>query len=110
MTPGYIGTLASLPEAEKQALLYGNWDSFSGPVRQWRNDPNHYKDQRWTHVIEPFPFRNTGRMADQSVSRSRFLWGGMRQARAGFYRIKELYGCTGTPNEGLRKDPMKRHG
>ena len=28
--PGYIGTLASLPEAEKQALLYGNWDSFSG--------------------------------------------------------------------------------
>ena len=54
--PGYIGTLASLPEAEKQALLYGNWDSFSGQVfTEWRNDPNHYKDQRWTHVIEPFP-------------------------------------------------------
>ena len=54
--PGYIGTLASLPEAEKQALLYGNWDSFSGQVfTEWRNDPNHYEDQRWTHVIEPFP-------------------------------------------------------
>ena len=24
------------------------------------------------------------------------------------YRIKELYGCTGTPNEGLRKDPIEQ--
>ena len=27
--PGYLASLASLPEAEKQALLYGSWDSFS---------------------------------------------------------------------------------
>ena len=38
--PGYLGTLASLPEAEKQALLYGDWDSFSGQVfTEWRIDP-----------------------------------------------------------------------
>ena len=44
-----------MPEAEKQALLYGSWDSFSGQVfTEWRNDPNHYEDQRWTHVIAPF--------------------------------------------------------
>ena len=38
--PGYLASLASLPEAEKQALLYGSWDSFSGQVfTEWRNDP-----------------------------------------------------------------------
>ena len=30
--PVYLASLASLPEAEKQALLYGSWDSFSGQV------------------------------------------------------------------------------
>ena len=30
--------------------------------------------------------------------------------RGRLYRIKELYGCTGTPNEGLRKDRWSRHG
>ena len=38
--PDYLASLASLPEAEKQALLYGSWDSFSGQVfTEWRNDP-----------------------------------------------------------------------
>lgn len=45
--PGYLASLASMPEAEKQALLYGSWDSFSGQVfTEWRNDPAHYEDQR----------------------------------------------------------------
>ena len=53
--PGYLASLAAMPEAEKQALLYGSWDSFSGQVfTEWRNDPAHYQDQRWTHVIAPF--------------------------------------------------------
>ena len=53
--PDYLASLAAMPEAEKQALLYGSWDSFSGQVfTEWRNDPNHYEDQRWTHVIAPF--------------------------------------------------------
>ena len=38
--PDYLASLASLPEAEKQALLYGSWDSFSGQVfTEWQNDP-----------------------------------------------------------------------
>ena len=53
--PGYLGNLAALPEAEKKALLYGDWDSFTGQVfTEWRNDPAHYDDQRFTHVIHPF--------------------------------------------------------
>ena len=44
-----------LPEAEKKALLLGDWDSFTGQVfTEWRNDPAHYEDQRWTHVVKPF--------------------------------------------------------
>ena len=53
--PYYLDNLAMLPEAERKALLYGSWDSFSGQVfKEWRNDPEHYKDRKWTHVIEPF--------------------------------------------------------
>ena len=53
--PEYIKHLAALPEAERNALLYGSWDSFDGQVfREWRNDPAHYADRRWTHVIDPF--------------------------------------------------------
>ncbi len=84
--PGYLGTLAALPEAEKKALLYGDWDSFTGQVfTEWNNDPAHYEDQRWTHVIEPFPIPDTGRSgADTtSVTRSRFPWGGMQRTKTG---------------------------
>lgn len=28
--PNYLAKLASLPDAERKALLYGDWDSFSG--------------------------------------------------------------------------------
>ena len=54
--PNYLANLAMLPEAEKNALLYGSWDSFDGQVfMEWRNDPAHYGDMQWTHVIDPFP-------------------------------------------------------
>ena len=110
--PGYIGTLASLPEAEKQALLYGNWDSFSGQVfTEWRNDPNHYKDQHWTHVIEPFPIPEHWKIwrgYDFGFSKPFSVGWYAADERGRLYRIKELYGCTGTPNEGLRKDPMEQ--
>ena len=53
--PMYLANLAMMPEAERNALLYGSWDSFDGQVfTEWRNDPAHYQDQRFTHVIDPF--------------------------------------------------------
>ncbi len=53
--PNYLANLATLPEAERNALLYGNWDSFSGQVFiEWRNDPAHYADGKFTHVINSF--------------------------------------------------------
>ena len=53
--PDYVKRLAQLPEAERNALLYGSWDSFEGQVfTEWIDNREHYKDRRWTHVIEPF--------------------------------------------------------
>lgn len=109
--PNYLANLAMLPEAEKNALLYGSWDSFDGQVfREWRNDPDHYDDQRWTHVINPFPIP-----AHWRIYRG-FDFGYAKPFSVGWYaadpdgrlyRIKEYYGCTGTPNTGIKLNPAE---
>lgn len=109
--PDYITRLASMPEAEKKALLYGDWDSFSGQVfTEWRNDPTHYEDQVWTHVISPFAIPKSWK-----IYRG-FDFGYARPFSVGWYavdhdsrlyRIRELYGCTGTPNEGVKWEPAR---
>ena len=110
--PGYLASLASLPEAEKQALLYGSWDSFSGQVfTEWRNDPAHYQDQRWTHVIAPFAIPKhwpIWRGYDFGFSKPFSVGWYAVDEEGRLYRIKELYGCTGRPNEGLRIDPVEQ--
>ena len=108
-SPQYAANLALLPEAERQALLYGSWDSFSGQVfTEWRDDPAHYDDGIGTHVIHPF-----------RVPRHWPIWRGFdfgyaRPFAVGWYaidedgriyRIKEYYGCTGTPNTGVKMQP-----
>ena len=112
--PGYLGTLASLPEAEKQALLYGDWDSFNGQVfTEWRNDPAHYEDQRWTHVIKPFRIPAHWRIwrgYDFGYAKPFSVGWYAADEEGRLYRIKELYGCTGRPNEGLRIDRWNRPG
>ena len=109
--PEYLATLASLPQAEREALLYGSWDSFNGQVfTEWRNDPEHYKDGFWTHVIEPFDIP-----LDWKIVRG-FDFGFAKPFSVGWYavdhrgkiyRIKEYYGCTSEPNTGLKIDPYE---
>lgn len=109
--PNYLANLAMLPEADRKALLYGDWDSFSGQVfTEWKNDPEHYKDQKFTHVIEPFRIP-----ADWKILRG-FDFGYSRPFSVGWYavdhkrklyRIRELYGCTGTPNTGVKWTPQE---
>ena len=110
--PGYLGNLASLPEAEKQALLYGDWDSFSGQVfTEWRNDPAHYEDQRWTHVIKPFRIPahwKIWRGYDFGYAKPFSVGWYAADEEGRLYRIKELYGCTGTPNEGTKVNPVEQ--
>ena len=39
-------------------VLSGSWDSFDGQVfGEWKNDPAHYADRRYTDVIRPLPSR-----------------------------------------------------
>ena len=70
----------------------------------------HYADRRWTHVIEPFEIPE-----DWRIYRS-FDWGYNRPFSCGWWavdfdgvahRILEMYGCTGTPNGGVRWTPDK---
>ena len=108
--PEYLASLAMMSESEKKALLYGDWDCFSGQVfSEWRDDPAHYADGKWTHVIEPFDIPDTWR-----VYRS-FDFGYAKPFSVGWwavdfdgrlYRILELYGCVpGEPDTGVRWTP-----
>ena len=109
--PGYLATLAALPEAQRNALLYGSWDSFTGQVfTEWRNDPEHYDDGRLTHVINPFVIP-----ADWRIYRG-FDFGYAKPFSVAWYavdhygkmyRIKEYYGCTGVPNQGIELNPYE---
>ncbi len=109
--PSYIASLAMLPQAEKNALLYGNWDSFDGQVfTEWKNDPAHYDDMRFSHVVNPFRIPK-----DWQIYRG-FDFGYTKPFSVGWYaadrdgrlyRIRELYGCNGTPNSGVRYEPAR---
>lgn len=107
--PYYLANLSMLPEAERDALLYGSWDSFAGQVfREWRNDSAHYEDHLWTHVVKPFPIPR-----HWMIYRG-FDFGYAKPFSVGWYavdpdgtvyRIGEYYGCTGTPNTGVCMHP-----
>jgi len=112
--PDYLTRLATLPEAERKALLYGDWDSFSGQVfTEWRNDPDRYGDRVGSHVITPFRIPKSWRILRG------FDWGYTRPFSVGWYavdhdgrlyRIRELYGCRADssgrpiPNVGVCKN------
>ena len=122
--PKYLARLASLPEKERQALLYGDWDTYEGQFfEDFRIEPDMKaanaagvdltreelrKQRRWCHVIEPFEPPKGWK-----IYRS-FDWGYARPFSVGWwavdfdgvvYRILEMYGCTETPNEGVKWIP-----
>ena len=109
--PEYVQRLASMPEAERNALLYGDWDSFSGQVfTEWRNDSDHYADRINTHVISPFKIPDTWRIwcgMDWGYSRPFSVgWFAVDHDRR-LYHIRELYGCDGNPNHGVKWEPAE---
>lgn len=107
--PKYIANLASMPEAKKKALLYGDWDSYEGQVfTEWRDNPAGYETRLWTHVIKPFSIPQTWRRYrtfDFGFSKPYAVqwWAIDYDGRAYLYR--QLYGCTNTPNEGVKEEP-----
>lgn len=109
--PDYVAQLETLAPKLRRAWLEGNWDIFEGVYfEEFRDLPEHYFDRIGSHVIEPFEVPATWR-----IYRS-FDWGYARPFSCGWwavdeddvaYRILELYGCTGEPNEGVKWDPEK---
>lgn len=109
MSPEYKAELEALPPKLRAAWLYGSWDIFEGQFfEDFVDDPEHYKDRQWTHVIAPFEIPRTWK-----IYRS-FDWGYNKPFSCGWwavdfdgiaYRIAEYYGCNGTPNEGIKHHP-----
>ena len=120
--PDYIKQLEALPEKLRRAWLDGDWDIFEGQFfEDFRATPDPAKcaaaglrpedakqQGRWTHVIParaPAPGWKLYRSFDWGYSRpfSCAWWAVDFDGR--LYRILELYGCTGTPNEGVKWAP-----
>lgn len=109
--PDYVKQLESLPPKLQKAWRYGDWNIFDGQFfEEFRDDPSHYDDHRWTHVIKAFNIP-----AGWNIYRS-FDWGYNKPFSCAWwavdydgvvYRILELYGCTKTPNEGVKKNPYE---
>lgn len=118
--PKYLKILESLPEHQKKAWRYGDWNVFSGQYfEEFRKTPDlikchdiglspeiALKQRRYTHVIEPFNIPD-----DWTIYRS-FDWGYSKPFSCGWwavdhdgvlYRIMEFYGCKkNEPNTGLK--------
>ena len=129
--PDYLRQLQSLPPRLREAWLYGNWDIFEGQFfEDFRTEPDvkaaashgcklsreELKAQgRWCHVIEPFDL-TAGPRRGWTLLRSYDFGYGKPFSCAWWaldydgvlYRILELYGCTDTPNEGVRWTPDRQ--
>ena len=129
--PDYLDQLRSLPPKLREAWLYGRWDIFEGQFfEDFRTEPDMIeaeaagchlsaeelkKAHRWTHVIEPIDL-SRGEARSWTILRSYDFGYGKPFSCAWWavdydgvlYRVLELYGCTETPNEGLRWTPDKQ--
>ena len=110
--PDYVATLGSLPEADRRALLYGDWDSFSGQVfTEFRNHADGYASKRWTHVIAPFeipPYWRRYRSFDFGYSKPFSVGWWAVDGEGRVYRYRELYGCVaGQPDTGVKQEPSE---
>ena len=110
--PDYLRELENLPPTLRAAWKDGRWDVYEGQFfEEFRDDPEHYQDRRWTHVIEPFEIPDGWticRSYDFGYGKpfSCAWWAGDYDGT--IYRIMELYGCTRTPNEGVKWTPDKQ--
>ena len=123
--PDYVRQLEALPPKLREAWLYGRWDIFEGQFfEEFRDSPDPAKaaeegvtveelmqQRRWTHVIEPFePPKGWTicRSYDFGYNKPFSCAWWAVDYEGVLYRILELYGCTRTPNEGLKWAPDRQ--
>lgn len=95
--PTYVDRLELLPEKEKQALLYGDWDIFDGQFFT--------EFDRKIHVIEPFVIPKDWRIyrtRDYGLDMCATLWIAM-DYHMNVYAYKELYEPDLIVSEAARK-------
>lgn len=120
--PEYVAQLEALPGHLREMWLEGRWDVFAGQFfEDFRLEPDPKRCQaagitpeeakvqrRFTHVIAPFDVPRGWRIYrsyDFGYQRPFSLAWWAVDYDGTFYRILELYGCTGEPNEGVRWTP-----
>ena len=124
--PDYLKQLEALPPKLREAWLHGRWDIFEGQFfEDFRTTPDLKKcadagitpeeavqQHRFTHVIEPFDL-NASDKRGWHIMRS-YDFGYNKPFSLGYwamdydgvlYRIMEMYGCTQTPDEGVKWSP-----
>lgn len=126
--PDYIRNLEALPPKQRAAWLDGDWNIYEGAFfDDFRVTPDVsaarkagceltadelVQQRRWVHVIPAFDL-NAGASRGWNILRSYDFGYGKPFSCAWWavdydgvlYRILELYGCTDTPNEGVRWTP-----
>jgi len=117
--PHYYERLNALPEKLRQAWLFGRWDVFEGMYfEEFRAKPDEVmceadgisvedalKEHRWTHVIEPFPIPRSWkfyRSYDWGYGKPFSVCWWAQSEDDTLYQVAEWYGCTRTPNEGVK--------
>lgn len=124
--PDYLKKLEALPPKLRRAWLEGDWNIFEGQFfedlrlvpdgnmchKAGISEAEALKQRRYTHVIEPFDL-NKGECRGWNIMRS-YDFGYHKPFSLAYwaidydgtlYRILEYYGCTDTPNEGVRWSP-----
>lgn len=112
LQPDYIKQLEALPPKLRKAWLEGSWDIFEGQFfEEFIDDPEHYEDRKWTHVIEPFEIPlgwNIMRSYDFGYAKPFSMAWWAIDYDGVLYRILEMYGCTSEPNEGVKWIPEEQ--
>ena len=123
--PDYVKQLEALPPKLRSAWLYGRWDIFEGQFfEEFRETPDPVlcdkagvstdealRQRRFTHVIEPFEIPrgwNIVRSYDFGYNKPFSLGYWAVDYDGVLYRILEVYGCTQTPNEGVKWTPEEQ--
>ena len=108
--PDYIKQLEMLPPKLKKAWLEGSWDVFDGVFfEDFVDNPDGYDTRLWTHVINPFDIPghwNIYRSYDYGYAKPFSVGYWAVDQNDIVYRIAEIYGCTQTPNEGVKWDAL----
>ena len=120
--PDYIKQLEALPPKLRRAWLEGNWDVFEGAFfEDFRDTPDldlcykanvtpeeAYTQRRFTHVIEPFDIPrgwNIMRSYDFGYNKPWSLGYWAIDYDGVLYRIMDVYGWNGNPDEGNKWTP-----